>query len=78
MPTPEEKGRQDIDASLKRAGWEVQDRADMNLSAGVGVAIREFTMLSGHGYADYLLFVNGQAEGALEAKAAGHTLIGPV
>jgi type I restriction enzyme R subunit len=47
----------------------------MNLSAGLGVAVREFKMAPGHGYADYLLFVGGKAVGALEAKAAGYPLI---
>jgi len=46
----------------------------MNLSAGPGVAVREFPMSSGHGFADYLLFVGGKAVGALEAKAAGYRL----
>ncbi len=68
-PTPEQKARQDIDAALEDAGWVVQDRAAMNLAAGPGVAVREFRMASGHGFADYLLFVNGKAVGVLEAKA---------
>ena len=66
-PTPEQKARQDIDAALEAAGWVVQDRAAMNLAAGPGVAVREFKMAPGHGFADYLLFVNRKAVGALEA-----------
>lgn len=73
---PEERARADIDASLVAAGWVVQDRDEMNLGAGRGVAVREFPMARGHGFADYLLFVDGQAVGALEAKPAGHTLSG--
>ena len=73
-PTPEQKARQDIDAALVAAGWVIQDRAEMNLGAGTGVAVREFPMASGHGFADYLLFVNGKAVGVLEAKPAGYTL----
>ncbi len=73
-PTPEQKARQDIDAALEAAGWIVQDRATMALSAGLGVAVREFKMASGHGFADYLLFVNGKAVGVLEAKPAGYAL----
>jgi hypothetical protein len=46
----------------------------MILSAGPGVAVREFKMASGHGFADYLLFVNGKAVGVLEAKPAGYAL----
>lgn len=73
-PTPEQRARQDIDAALEAAGWIIQDRASMNLSAGPGVAVREFKMASGHGFADYLLFVNGKAVGVLEAKPAGYPL----
>jgi type I restriction enzyme R subunit len=40
------------------------------------VAIREFKMEPGYGYADYLLFVDGRSVGALEAKKEGFTLTG--
>lgn len=73
-PTPGQKARQDIDAALEAAGWILQDRATMNLTAGPGVAAREFRMASGHGVADYLFFVNGKAVGVLEAKPAGYAL----
>ena len=46
----------------------------MNLAAGLGVAVREFKMAPGHGFADYMLFVDGQAVGVLEAKPVGYTL----
>ena len=46
----------------------------MNVNATQGVAIREFIMAKGHGYADYLLFVDGRPVGALEAKKEGVTL----
>jgi len=75
-PRPEEAAREEIHASLTEAGWVVQDMGDLNLAAGLGVAVREFYMAKGYGRADYLLFVEGQAVGALEAKKAGHTLIG--
>ncbi len=71
---PETRARETIDAALAASGWIVQDRAGMNLSAGLGVAVREFPLASGE--ADYLLFVNGKAVGALEAKKVGHTLKG--
>ncbi|MBI5710655.1 MAG: DEAD/DEAH box helicase family protein [Candidatus Eisenbacteria bacterium] len=48
----------------------------MNLAAGRGVAVREFKLTTGHGFADYLLFVDGKAVGVLEAKPEGHTLSG--
>jgi len=73
-PTPEQQARIGIDAALEAAGWIVQDRAAMNLAAGPGVAVREFKMAPGHGFADYLLFVNGKALGVLEAKPAGYAL----
>jgi type I restriction enzyme R subunit len=73
-PTPEQNARQQIDTALVAAGWIVQDRAAMNLAAGPGVAVREFPMAAGHGFADYLLFVNGKAVGVLEAKPAGFAL----
>jgi type I restriction enzyme R subunit len=73
---PEAEARVEIDAAFIAAGWVVQNREAMNLSAGVGVAVREFKLKRGHGYADYLLFVNGKAVGVLEAKQAGNTLSG--
>src|ERR1043166_4699499 len=74
--TPEDRARQNIDAALVASGWAVQDRAELNLSAGRGVAVREFPLVGGLGYADYLLFVDGHAVGVLEAKPEGHTLSG--
>lgn len=73
---PEQLARQKIDAMLAAAGWIVQDRPQMNLSAGRGVAVREFALAPGHGFADYLLFVDGEAVGVLEAKPPGFTLSG--
>ena len=46
----------------------------MNLSAGVGTAVREFPLKSG--FADYLLYVDRKAIGVVEAKPAGYTLTG--
>jgi type I restriction enzyme, R subunit len=73
---PEAQARVEIDAALEAAGWVVQDRNSMNLSAAQGVAVREFKLKQGHGFADYLLFVNGKAVGVLEAKQAGTPLTG--
>lgn len=72
--TPEEKAREKIDALLEGAGWKVQDRKDLNLSATLGVAVREFSLKSG--FADYLLFVDKKAVGVVEAKPEGTTLSG--
>lgn len=55
---PEQQAREQIDAALTEAGWLIQDRDEMNIHVGPGVAVREFKMISGHGFADYLLFVD--------------------
>ena len=73
--TPEARARVDIDAMLEAAGWVIQDRDEINLAAGRGVAVREFLM-NGNTEVDYLLFVDGQAAGAYEAKKAGTPLTG--
>ena len=44
MTTPEQRARKTIDDLLDAAGWQVQDRAELNLSAGRGVAVREFAL----------------------------------
>jgi type I restriction enzyme, R subunit len=72
--TPEEIARQNIDKLLAEAGWKVQDRSEMNLGAGPGVAVREWPFASGP--ADYLLFVGRRPVGVVEAKPEGATLSG--
>jgi type I restriction enzyme R subunit len=77
MPiTPEDRARQNIDKLLIDAGWAVQDKRAANLSAARGVAVREFPLKSGHGEADYLLFVDSAPLGVIEAKREGATLTG--
>ena len=72
MPeTPEQKARREIDSSLTAAGWSVQSRDELDLTASRGVAIREFQMKRGFGAADYLLYLDRRAIGAVEAKAEG-------
>ncbi len=73
---PEAKSRQEIDRLVRAAGWIVQDVQTANLAAGRGVAIREFPLKAGHGFADYLLYVDGAAAGVVEAKKEGETLTG--
>ena len=58
--TPEAKARVTIDALLVAAGWHVCHVAQANIHAAVGVAIREFQLNNGFGFADYLLYVNDQ------------------
>jgi type I restriction enzyme, R subunit len=74
--TPEAKARIDIDKLLAQAGWHVCGMDDFNIHAAQGVAIREFPLNHGFGFADYLLYVNGKACGVIEAKKAGATLTG--
>jgi type I restriction enzyme R subunit len=72
--TPEEKARRNIDRQLVQCGWLVQDYRQMDISAGPGVAVREFPLATGE--ADYLLYADAKAVGAVEAKPEGHTLTG--
>jgi len=74
--TPEQQARANIDEMLTTAGWAVQDADATNLYAGQGVAVREFPLKSGHGHADYLLYVDRRAAGIVEAKPEGFTLKG--
>lgn len=74
--SPEAKARENIDRMLTASGWIVQSRDEANVSAGRGVAIREFPLKSGYGEADYLLYVDGVPAGVVEAKKEGETLSG--
>jgi type I restriction enzyme R subunit len=74
--SPEARARQTIDALLTQAGWHVCDMAQANIHAARGVAIREFPLNPGHGFADYLLYIDAQAAGVIEAKKEGATLTG--
>jgi type I restriction enzyme R subunit len=69
---PEQLARRDIDKMLTAAGWAIQNRKDLNLGAGPGVAVREFQ--TGAGPADYALFLGNQLVGVIEAKRVGKTL----
>jgi type I restriction enzyme R subunit len=72
----EQAARQTIDKLLAQAGWAVQDFKQADIHAARGVAIREFVLNEGHGFADYLLYVDGKAAGVIEAKKEGATLTG--
>jgi type I restriction enzyme R subunit len=74
MLTPEQHARQIIDERLQAAGWVLQDMAEFNRHAALGVAVREFHLPAGP--CDYLLFVGGKAAGVIEAKKSGVTLSG--
>jgi len=64
--TPEAAARQIIDQKLERAGWTLQDMKSINLGAASGVAVREYPTDTGP--VDYLLFVDRQPVGVIEAK----------
>ena len=64
--TPEQLARDKIDAMLKASGWIVQAKKDLNLIAGLGVAVREYQ--TDVGPADYVLFVDRKPVGVIEAK----------
>jgi type I restriction enzyme R subunit len=74
--TPEKKARVGIDALLNQAGWHVCNMLDANIHAARGVALREFPLNTGYGFADYLLYIDGKAAGVIEAKKEGSTLTG--
>lgn len=65
--TPEQIARDRIDQMLTDAGWLVQAKDQVNLSASIGVALREVNTETGP--ADYILFVNSTAVGVVEVKA---------
>ena len=64
--TPEEKARLVIDQKLEQSGWVIQDMKQLNLSASLGVAVREFPTSTGP--VDYALFIAGIPVGVVEAK----------
>ena len=64
--TPEQKAREAIDRRLTQAGWVVQDMKQLNLFAGLGIAVREFPTSTGP--VDYALFVDAVPVGVVEAK----------
>ncbi len=71
---PEQLARDRIDEMLREAGWVVQSKNQVDLSANIGVALRETNTASGS--ADYMLFVNRNPVGVIEAKREdeGHRL----
>ena len=73
---PEEQARVLIDEQLTQAGWHVCDRQDIDLVNQYGNAVREVIMETGHGRADYLLYVDKRVVGVIEAKPIGTALSG--
>ncbi len=65
---PEQLARDAIDASLVKCGWVIQNKNQINLNAGIGIAVREYQ--TDIGPADYVLFVDKKPIGIIEAKRA--------
>lgn len=68
MSSPEDQARENIDRIVTKSGWTVQDHGNVHLSAYRGLAIRNFTLKQGHGFADCLLYVDSRAAGLLKLK----------
>ncbi len=64
----------EIDEQLAACGWVVQDYKHAAVAAARGVAVREVQTEAGR--ADYVLYVDRQAIGVIEAKKSGTTLTG--
>jgi type I site-specific restriction endonuclease len=64
----EARARVEIDRQLVLAGWLVQQADQANVSAGPGVAIREFILEKGHGRVDYPAFSQRATRGVIEAS----------
>ena len=63
---PEQIARDNIDKQLNVCGWIIQNKKQINLFSGPGVAVREYQ--TDVGPADYVLFVDGKPVGVIEAK----------
>jgi len=63
---PEQLARDEIDRQLIACGWIVQKKNQVNLRAGLGVAVCEYQTAVGP--ADYVLFVDAKPAGLIEAK----------
>jgi type I restriction enzyme R subunit len=64
--TPEQLARDTIDKRLEQAGWLIQNYREINLGAGLGIAVREHPTATGP--ADYLLYIDRKPVGVIEAK----------
>ncbi len=64
--TPEQRARDKIDKMLVASGWVVQNKNQINFNAGLGVGIRKYQ--TDIDPADYVLFVDRQPVGIVEAK----------
>lgn len=63
---PEQIARDNIDKQLTACGWIIQSIKQVNLNAGLGIAVKEY--FTDVGPVDFLLFVEGKPCGVIEAK----------
>lgn len=64
--TLEQEARVVIDKKLEQSGWVIQNFAQVNIGAALGVAVREYPTNTGP--VDYALFIDGEPVGVIEAK----------
>jgi restriction endonuclease S subunit len=69
---PEQLARDKIDAQLIACGWHIQNKSAINLSGGLGIAVREYQ--TNVGPADYILFVHKKPVGVIEANYLNYFL----
>lgn len=74
--TPERKARVEVDALLAAEGTHVCDMAQASIHPATGVAIPEFPLDSGVGFAGYLFHLNGCSWGFIEVRKQGAILAG--
>lgn len=63
---PEQLARDNIDRQLLACGWLIQEKKKINLTAGLGIAVKEYQTAVGP--ADYVLFIDKKPVGIIEAK----------
>lgn len=72
---PEQIARDEIDRQLVACGWSVQEKSRIDWRRALGIAVRHYPTQDGS-VPDYVLFVNRQPAGIIEAKKddEGHRL----
>ncbi len=77
MLTAEQLARANIDKRLTAAGWALQDVSAANIHASRGVAISEFPLESGDGFADHPRDIGGRTSGVIEAERVRSAIPNP-
>ncbi|OGA29368.1 MAG: hypothetical protein A3I01_15365 [Betaproteobacteria bacterium RIFCSPLOWO2_02_FULL_65_24] len=72
----EQRAGVEIERLLAAGGWLLQSVGEANIHVSQGLASQDFPLKGGHGFANYMLYVDGKAAGVIEAKKQGHTLTG--